>query len=401
MENRAFLDAIIADPEDDTRRLVYADWLDEHGASTRAEFIRVQCELARKDKCDPASESLLKREKQFLAKHGAQWSKPVSAIARIHHYRRGFVDAVAVSGRSLLTSGAKLFGLAPIRNVKITRLGSTNARVEDLAKCEVLPRIRGLALQGRLDGEDLHAFLLAPGLKQLTALQVGCLVADHWLDPLFGGRFAHLERLDLDMEGSVLTSSHAETLARARWASSLTHLSLKDHAINVPGAQAIAESIRLKNLRYLNLHHCGVGLRGTQSLVESSNLSRLETLDLRRNRLTDSAARAIAASTKLTSLRELYLGMNEIGSDGALALAEWPGLAQLRVLHLYSNPIGDEGARALAASPHAANLRRLDVSFTGVTERGIRALQESPYLSQVQIGSFKGERAVEMFGSPG
>ena len=29
-EERALLSAIIADPDDDTARLVYADWLDEH-----------------------------------------------------------------------------------------------------------------------------------------------------------------------------------------------------------------------------------------------------------------------------------------------------------------------------------------------------------------------------------
>jgi uncharacterized protein (TIGR02996 family) len=41
---RALLAAIIAEPEDDTPRLVYADWLDEHARPERAEFIRVQCE---------------------------------------------------------------------------------------------------------------------------------------------------------------------------------------------------------------------------------------------------------------------------------------------------------------------------------------------------------------------
>ena len=47
----AFFRAIEANPDDDTPRLVYADWLDENAASdadrARAEFVRVQCELAR------------------------------------------------------------------------------------------------------------------------------------------------------------------------------------------------------------------------------------------------------------------------------------------------------------------------------------------------------------------
>jgi uncharacterized protein (TIGR02996 family) len=45
-DRQAFLDAIIAELDNDTVRLVYADWLEEHGEPERAEFIRVQCELA-------------------------------------------------------------------------------------------------------------------------------------------------------------------------------------------------------------------------------------------------------------------------------------------------------------------------------------------------------------------
>jgi uncharacterized protein (TIGR02996 family) len=48
----ALFAAILADPADDAPRLVYADWLEEHGQPERAEFIRVQCELARDiDRC--------------------------------------------------------------------------------------------------------------------------------------------------------------------------------------------------------------------------------------------------------------------------------------------------------------------------------------------------------------
>lgn len=40
-----FMAAIIEDPEDDVRRLAFADWLQENGKVERAEFIRVQIEL--------------------------------------------------------------------------------------------------------------------------------------------------------------------------------------------------------------------------------------------------------------------------------------------------------------------------------------------------------------------
>lgn len=39
-DEKAMLSAIIADPANDTPRLIYADWLEEQGDSNRAEFIR-------------------------------------------------------------------------------------------------------------------------------------------------------------------------------------------------------------------------------------------------------------------------------------------------------------------------------------------------------------------------
>ena len=53
---RAILQDIIEQPDDDTPRLVYADWLDEYGDSAdrdRAEFIRTQIALAREPAQDP------------------------------------------------------------------------------------------------------------------------------------------------------------------------------------------------------------------------------------------------------------------------------------------------------------------------------------------------------------
>jgi uncharacterized protein (TIGR02996 family) len=50
----SFLEDIVANPDDDGPRLVYADWLDEHGDSTRAEFIRLQFGNLTYDQADPS-----------------------------------------------------------------------------------------------------------------------------------------------------------------------------------------------------------------------------------------------------------------------------------------------------------------------------------------------------------
>ena len=43
---QAFLADIIAHPDDDAPRLIYADWLEENGQPERGEFIRLQIKLA-------------------------------------------------------------------------------------------------------------------------------------------------------------------------------------------------------------------------------------------------------------------------------------------------------------------------------------------------------------------
>jgi uncharacterized protein (TIGR02996 family) len=48
-DQAALLASILAAPKDDAPRLVFADWLDENGEGERAEFVRVQVELARYD----------------------------------------------------------------------------------------------------------------------------------------------------------------------------------------------------------------------------------------------------------------------------------------------------------------------------------------------------------------
>jgi uncharacterized protein (TIGR02996 family) len=46
MDEQAFLDVLEAHPEDDTTRLVYADWLDDHGQPEHAALLRAEVALA-------------------------------------------------------------------------------------------------------------------------------------------------------------------------------------------------------------------------------------------------------------------------------------------------------------------------------------------------------------------
>jgi uncharacterized protein (TIGR02996 family) len=386
MNDQAFLDAILAAPDDDAPRLVYADWLDEHDQAERAEFIRVQCDLARRPKYDPGRPESENRARALLHRHGAEWAKPVAAITKDYEFRRGFVAGVSIGARKFLTHGDQLFRLAPVRHVRFIRLGSSNVKAADLIAFPHLSRIRSLVLTGSLADKELRALLTAPALKPLTGLSLEGHFPTDALDPILEGRLPYLERLDLNAQGvTVLTGSHAEALADSKWVKNLKYLDLSWHGLNVGGVQALAGSKRLKGLTRLGLRFTGAGLGGTQALAESSTLTRLSVLDLRNNRLTDKAVQALASSRKLPALTDLYLGSNAFGPEAVRALAAWPGLARLRALHLYGNKIGDEGALALAESPHAANLWYLDLTETGLTERGHRALAASPYLKTANL----------------
>lgn len=57
----AFLEAIWAKPDDFVPRLVYADWLEEHGEAEYATFIRLSCEIER---CEPMAPDQRRRMRQ-------------------------------------------------------------------------------------------------------------------------------------------------------------------------------------------------------------------------------------------------------------------------------------------------------------------------------------------------
>src|SRR4051794_41783914 len=67
IDDQVLLSTIIADPDDDRPRLVYADWLQEHGQLDRARLIRVQIELAHLPDNDDEPTALQVEEEQLEA----------------------------------------------------------------------------------------------------------------------------------------------------------------------------------------------------------------------------------------------------------------------------------------------------------------------------------------------
>jgi uncharacterized protein (TIGR02996 family) len=93
----AFLQALIDNPDDDAIRLVYCDWLEEHGQPDRAAFIRVQVALARLPDGDPRRLALEARERALLDRQD-QWLGQLGSPLLHWQFRRGLVEGFAHAG---------------------------------------------------------------------------------------------------------------------------------------------------------------------------------------------------------------------------------------------------------------------------------------------------------------
>src|SRR5437764_14875679 len=85
-DDDAFLRAILAHPDDDLPRLIYADYLDERG-DPRGEFVRLQCDEARGGDRRRAA-----RVAELEAAFGAEWAGPLEERFTRLRFRRGFVE---------------------------------------------------------------------------------------------------------------------------------------------------------------------------------------------------------------------------------------------------------------------------------------------------------------------
>lgn len=72
-EADAFLDAIFDHPDDDTVRLVYADWLEEHDQGNYAQFIRLQCAAAREKLWSDEANRLWEEIGRVWTRLDAEW----------------------------------------------------------------------------------------------------------------------------------------------------------------------------------------------------------------------------------------------------------------------------------------------------------------------------------------
>lgn len=132
----AFIRAARAQPDDDTLRLVYADWLDEQGEATRAAFVRLQVRRARLDVFDPERAERVRDEARLLQKHKRYWNGHVHralhargqrglidarrGVVRTWDYHRGMVGRVAVTADGLAAHPDVVSELGPVQWLEVS-----------------------------------------------------------------------------------------------------------------------------------------------------------------------------------------------------------------------------------------------------------------------------------------
>ncbi|MCE9568183.1 MAG: TIGR02996 domain-containing protein [Planctomycetes bacterium] len=284
-EREALLAAIWAAPEEDTPRLVYADWLQEHGDDARAEFIRVQIRLAGMTEHDTEWSELITQERELLDNHRVDWLGDWAHAQWL--FRRGFPDSLKLNSRAV--SEGDLLALAESPDLATLTLGD-----------------------GGIGDEGIAILVCSPHLATLTTINLG-----------YNG---------IGNEG-------ATALAVCPHLTNLTTLTLSRNAIRGEGAAALASSPHLVKLRTLNLNNNSLRDAGVAALAASSHLTNLAALYLENNSISNVGALALASSPHLRKLALLNLRINSIDVNGAIALAESTQLTNLMMLKLGRNRI--------------------------------------------------------------
>lgn len=232
-DHHSFLQAILANPDQDAPRLIYADWLEEQGDSDRAEFIRVQCARVHLPLRDPMRKELAKRERELLFRH-EEWRDGLPLLSHLvwRFWERGCMAAVQVNQIAALCQQADvIFSAAPVQTLIIWKIDDDSA--------------------GRLAQE--------PFLERIRRFTV---------------------------RGGNLTWRGVRLLTESRYVMGLKELRLEHQRLGDHAAEALAESSNLAGLQSLCLVGNGITDHGFRALCNASHLRSLTDVDLSYNNIT-------------------------------------------------------------------------------------------------------------------
>ena len=272
----ALLDAIKDNPDEDTPRLVLADWLDEQDNeldSERAAFIRTEI----------AAEREHTRHKKISLRKPADSDRYVKPDDRLRRWLGPAIDLAHLGGFERGLPGIVIHGKRfEKKDVPPLLVTEEFAFVQSVNLVEV----------GKYRIADMAArpeFRFVPGLYAAPMYAFGVFFAKKFFKSpnLTGLRHLVFRGIQPGAEG-VQALADNPALSRLRKLS-LYHNKLVDKA-----AAALASSKHLTNLMYLNLSDNNIGDKGAESLAGSKCFANLLELDMTLNpRLTDSGKQAL------------------------------------------------------------------------------------------------------------
>jgi uncharacterized protein (TIGR02996 family) len=263
----AFLRDILAHPDDDAPRLIFADWLEEQGDAgsvARAEFIRVQCALSGGSLAKQRQAELTRREQQILDEWSEKWAGPIRRLVETWEFHRGFIDQVGLWAGAFLERSGSLFRRAPIQHVSLWPPSylhdypflNPTLNVAALADNKHLRRLRSLNLkENQLESRHLRALLVSEHLTSLTDLDLSYnRIGDSGIRALAGSpllsrlEYLNLRGNDIGANGVRVLTHALEELARCSEGLRLQQLELSHHNLSSAGQRVISDSPLLRKL---------------------------------------------------------------------------------------------------------------------------------------------------------
>jgi uncharacterized protein (TIGR02996 family) len=420
-DHEAFLRAIRDEPDSDTPRLVYSDWLEEQGDAARAEFIRVQCRLERLHPGDPQRPVLEEREDELLARHEADWLSPLPESLFEWTFKRGFVEKVVGRAVPTLAGLEELFARHVCSHVEFR---FHTDRVAELARSPLLEQLRSLYFNGTIRPEGLpgvRTLLAEPRLAGLRSVRwsgdgddlLGCLGqrpgAANLSAFLVGLTDAGLARLVQDPALAAITSlGHVRNgmVTRAGLDTLLAHaerwtgLQLCWDYLDPGRVSELAACSRLTSLELSastdahvpfrlpsRLQRLEFGQYPPPSLVcRQECLPHLQHLLYRLwgpdSRMPEAEWAALAELLARLPGPVMDLDLGLIGASSLLVrLTRLPWLDRVRSISAEDETLTDADVKALAECTGLTNLRRLRLVSTVLQPEQVRLLAGSPILA--------------------
>lgn len=239
-EQAALLAAIVANPDDDTARLVYADWLQENGDEEQAQYIRdsIKMEWLHIQQ-DEDRQQISNRLEGVAEQNGKCWLEAIGVMHAEPIFDRGLPDAVIYSDVSSFRQDAiALFARVPVVDVTINGLIDIADQDSDslypLATMPELKRLNSLHLTNSSWPVTLRGweqFITSPNLSNLRVLSVqfAGLTDEYMLWFEVSQNLTYLEELGLG--GNQLSASGARAVVQSRFLPNLRRLGLGGNLI--------------------------------------------------------------------------------------------------------------------------------------------------------------------------